>query len=161
PDSKKPTIHLIGNAHIDPVWLWRWMEGYQETRATFRSALERLGEFPQFVFTASQAAIYQWVQAAEPELFAGMQAQARAGRWEAVGGWWMEPDCNLPGGESFARHSLYARRYFREAFGQASRVGYCVDSFGHNAMLPQLLRQGGLECYVFMRPNKIENPDCP
>ena len=158
---KKRTIHLIGNAHIDPVWLWRWTEGYQETRATFRSALERLAEFPQFVFTASQAAVYQWVQEAEPELFAAIQQQVRAGRWAAVGGWWMEPDCNLPAGESFARHSLYGQRYFREAFGAVCRVGYCVDSFGHNAMLPQLLQQGGMDRYVFMRPNQFENPQCP
>lgn len=160
-NPKDNTLHLIGNAHIDPVWLWRWTEGYQETRATFRSALERLGEFPEFVFTASQAAIYQWVQECEPELFASMQQQARAGRWAAVGGWWMEPDCNLPAGESFARQSLYGQAFFKAAFGQACTVGYCVDSFGHNAMLPQLLRQGGLNTYVFMRPNKIENPRCP
>jgi len=160
-DSKDRTIHLIGNAHIDPVWLWRWTEGYQETRATFRSALERLGEFPRFMFTASQAAVYRWVKEAEPELFAAIQQQARAGRWAAVGGWWMEPDCNLPAGESFARHSLYGQRFFQDAFGAACRVGYCVDSFGHNAMLPQLLQQGGLDTYVFMRPNKIENPRCP
>jgi alpha-mannosidase len=159
--SKNRTIHLIGNAHIDPVWLWRWTEGYQEARATFRSALDRLAEFPQFIFTASQAAVYRWVQEAEPDLFAAIQQQVRAGRWAPVGGWWMEPDCNLPAGESFARHSLYGQRFFQDEFGAACRVGYCVDSFGHNAMLPQLLRQGGLDRYVFMRPNKIENPQCP
>jgi alpha-mannosidase len=158
---KDHTLHLIGNAHIDPVWLWRWTEGYQETRATFRSALDRLGEFPEFIFTASQAAVYQWVAEAEPELFTEIQREAQAGRWAAVGGWWMEPDCNLPAGESFARHSLYGQRYFKEAFGRTSPVGYCVDSFGHHANLPQLLQQGGFESYVFMRPNKIENPECP
>ncbi len=158
---KDHIIHLIGNAHLDPVWLWRWTEGYQEARATFRSALDRLGEFPQFVFTASQAAVYRWVQESEPALFESIQAQVQAGRWSVVGGWWMQPDCNLPAGESFARHSLYAQRFFKDAFGQACTVGYCVDSFGHNAMLPQLLRQGGMQAYVFMRPNKIENPDCP
>ena len=155
------TLHLIGNAHIDPVWLWRWTEGYQETRATFRSALDRLGEFPQFIFTASQAAVYNWIQESEPALFAAMQQQVAAGRWAVVGGWWMEPDCNLPSGESFARQSLYGQRFFQDAFGRPCSVGYCVDSFGHHAMLPQLLKQGGLDAYVFMRPNKIENPACP
>ncbi|MEP7356977.1 MAG: glycoside hydrolase family 38 C-terminal domain-containing protein, partial [Anaerolineales bacterium] len=155
------SLHLIGNAHIDPVWLWRWPEGYQETRATFRSALDRLAEFPQFVFTASQAAVYGWVQDSEPDLFEAIQQRVRAGRWAAVGGWWMEPDCNLPSGESFARQSLYGQQFFQAAFGQPCTVGYCVDSFGHHAMLPQLLRQGGLDSYVFMRPNAIENPQCP
>ena len=160
-ESKNRTIHLIGNAHIDPIWLWRWTEGYQETRATFRSALDRMAEFPQFIFTASQAAVYRWVQEAEPALFEAIRQKVKAGRWATVGGWWMEPDCNLPSGESFARHGLYGQRFFQVEFGETCRVGYCVDSFGHNAMLPQLLRQSGMDCYVFMRPNKIENPDCP
>ena len=160
---KSGTIHLIGNAHIDPVWLWHWTEGYQETRATFRAALDRMAEFPQFVFTASQAAIYRWVQEAEPELFQAIREKIQAGRWAVVGGWWMEPDCNLPSGESFARHSLYAQRFFRDSLGIQGpvRAGYCVDSFGHHAMLPQLLKQGGLDYYVFMRPKKTENPHCP
>src|SRR5262249_39686107 len=69
--------------------------------------------------------------------------------------------CNIPAGESFARQSLYGQRYFKEALGRAATVGYCVDSFVHHAMLPQLLRQGGLEGYVFMRPKAVENPRCP
>lgn len=158
---KNRTIHLIGNAHIDPIWLWRWTEGYQETRATFRAALDRIAEFPQFIFTASQAAVYFWVQEAEPALFEAIRQKVKAGRWATVGGWWMEPDCNLPSGESFARHGLYGQQFFQVEFGETCQVGYCVDSFGHNAMLPQLLQQSGMDCYVFMRPNKIENPDCP
>src|SRR5258706_16175532 len=105
-DLKDNTIHLIGNAHIDPVWLWRWTEGYQETRATFRSALDRLGEVPQFVFTASQAAIYRWVQESEPELFDAIQQQVRDGRWSPAGGWGMEPGCNLPAGGAVGRPRL-------------------------------------------------------
>ncbi len=101
PLNKLPngTIHFIGNAHIDPVWLWRWPEGYQETRATFRSALDRLKEFPDFVFTASQAAIYRWIEEADPDMFAEIRQRVEEGRWAIVNGWWMEPDCNIPGGE--------------------------------------------------------------
>ncbi|MCC7354885.1 MAG: alpha-mannosidase [Anaerolineae bacterium] len=155
------TLHLIGNAHIDPVWLWPWTEGYQETRATFRSALDRMREFPQFVFTASQAAVYRWVEEAEPDLFAEIRQRVQEGRWCIVNGWWMEPDCNIPAGESLARQSLYGQRFFREKFGLTCRVGYCVDSFGHHGMMPQLLRQGGFQFYVFMRPGRAENPNVP
>ncbi len=155
------TLHLIGATHIDPVWLWPWTEGYQETRATFRSALDRMREFPHFIFTASQAAIYRWVEEAEPELFAEIRRRVQEGRWCIVNGWWMEPDCNIPAGESFARHSLYGQRYFREKFGVTCRVGYCVDSFGHHGMMPQLLRQGGFQFYVFMRPGPSEIPNMP
>ncbi len=150
------TLHMIGNAHIDPVWLWQWQEGFQETLATFRSALDRMAEYPDFRFSASSAALYSWVERVDPDLFAEIQARVAEGRWEIVGGWWIEPDCNIPGGESFARQALYAQRYFREKFGVIARVGYAVDSFGHSGTLPKILKQSGLDFYVFMRPGPHE-----
>lgn len=153
---KKATLHMIGNAHIDPVWLWQWPEGRQEVLATFRSALDRMNEYDDFCFTASSAAFYEWVEQADPAMFDEIRVRVAEGRWEIAGGWWIEPDCNLPGGESFARQALYAQRYFREKFGITARVGYNVDSFGHHAALPQLLKKSGLDYYVFMRPGPHE-----
>ncbi len=149
-------IHLIGNAHLDPVWLWRWQEGYAEVKATFRSALDRMKEFPEFIFTCSSMAYYQWVEENAPEMFEEIRERVREGRWAVVGGWYIQPDCNIPSGESFARHGLYSQRYFREKFGTMARTGYCVDSFGHSGMLPQILRKSGMEQYVFMRPGPDE-----
>ncbi|MBO7745437.1 alpha-mannosidase [Paenibacillus sp. MWE-103] len=149
-------IHLIGNAHLDPVWLWQWQEGYAEIKATFRSALDRLNEYPEFVFTRSCAAYYRWIEENAPEMFEEIRARVAEGRWIIVGGWWIQPDCNLPSGESFARHGLYGQRYFQAKFGTTAKVGYNVDSFGHNAMLPQLLKKSGIDYYVFMRPDKQE-----
>ena len=149
-------IHLIGNAHLDPVWLWRWQEGYAEIKATFRSALDRMEEFPEFVFTSACAAYYQWVEENCPEMFEEIRQRVREGRWTLAGGWWIQPDCNLPSGESFARHGLYSQRYFLEKFGVIAKVGYNVDSFGHSGMLPQILAKSGMESYVFMRPMKHE-----
>ena len=145
-------LDLIGNAHIDPVWLWRWQEGFHEIRATFRSALDRMKEYPQFVFISSSAAFYEWLETCDPKMFAEIRLRVQEGRWGIVGGWWIEPDCNLPAGELFARQGLYGQRYFKEKFGVTARVGYNVDSFGHNGVLPQILRKSGLEYYVFMRP---------
>ncbi len=153
---KTKKLHMIGNAHIDPVWQWQWQEGFHEVKATFRSALDRMNEYPQFVFVASSAALYEWVEQSDPEMFAEIQQRVREGRWVVVGGWWVEPDCNIPSGESFARHGLYAQRYFKQKFGVTAKVGYAVDSFGHNGMLPQLLKKSGLPYYVFMRPNPVE-----
>jgi alpha-mannosidase len=149
-------VHMIGNAHIDAVWLWRWQEGYAEIKATFRSALDRMNEFPEFIFTCSGAAYYQWVEENAPEMFAEIQARVAEGRWVVVGGWWIQPDCNLPSGESFARHSLYSQRYFRQRFGRIATVGYNVDSFGHHANLPQILKLSGMNAYVFSRPDDRE-----
>lgn len=155
------SLHLIGNAHLDPVWLLRWTEGCQETRATFRSALDRMNEFPDFIFSCSQAALYLWIEEIDPAMFAEIKQRVKEGRWVIVGGWWMQPDCNIPSGESFARQALYAQHFFQSRFGLRAHVGYNVDSFGHHAMLPQLLAKAGMDSYVFMRPGTHENPAVP
>ncbi|HJS18974.1 MAG TPA: hypothetical protein VJ785_09495, partial [Anaerolineales bacterium] len=149
---KTRTLHMIGNAHLDPVWLWQWQEGYQEAKATFRSALDRMNEFDDFVFVASSAAFYEWVEKSDPAMFAEIQQRVKEGRWGLVGGWWVEPDCNIPSGESFARHGLYGQRYFLKKFGVKARTGFNVDSFGHAGSLPQILKKSGIDYYVFLRP---------
>ncbi len=149
-------LHLVGNSHIDPVWLWQWPEGFQEIRATFRSALDRMNEYPEFIFTCDSAAYYEWVEEIDPAMFEEIRARVAEGRWELVGGWWVEPDCNLPGGESFVRQALISQRYFEQKFGRIATVGYNVDPFGHHGMLPQLLLRSGMDSYVFMRPGPHE-----
>jgi alpha-mannosidase len=149
-------LHLIGNAHIDPVWLWQWQEGYQEVRATFWSAVHRLEEYPEFVFTTTSVGYLEWVEESDPELFDRIGRYIAEGRWHVAGGWWVEPDCNLPAGESFVRQALYAQRYLKARFGIIATVGANVDPFGHNATLPQLLRRSGMDCYVFLRPEVHE-----
>lgn len=154
--SKSKKLYLIGNAHIDPVWLWQWQDGFHETRATFRSALDRMKEYDDFIFVSSSAAIYAWVEESDPEMFAEIRQRISEGRWKIVGGWWIESDCNIPSGESFVRQGLYGQRYFKEKFGVTARVGYNVDSFGHNGMLPQILKKSGMPYYIFMRPSPHE-----
>ncbi len=151
------TLHMIGNAHLDPVWLWPWQEGYQEARATFWSAIHRMEEYPDFVFTCDQVVLLAWVEESDPELFARIQERVAEGRWQMVGGWWVEPDCNMPSGESFVRQGLYGQRYLAEKFGVTATVGMNVDPFGHNAMLPQILRGQGMDSYVFLRPGPHES----
>ena len=147
---------MVGNAHIDPVWLWRWQEGFAEVKATFRSALDRMEGYPEFVFTCACSQYYRWIEDNEPAMFAEIRRRVNEGRWVLVGGWIIQPDCNLPSGESFARQSLLGQRYFREHLGKVSTVGYNVDSFGHNAALPQILTQSGMPRYVMMRPQEHE-----
>jgi len=154
-------VYLIGNAHLDPVWLWKKPEGMAEVLSTFRSALDRLQEFPGLIFTSACAAYYAWAEQTDPDMFAEIKQRVAQGRWSITGGFWIQPDCNLPSGEAFARHALYSQRYFLEKFGVIATVGYNVDSFGHNGMLPQLLRKSGMDSYVFMRPDSIENSRVP
>ncbi|WP_049572121.1 alpha-mannosidase [Streptomyces sp. SBT349] len=154
--SGRRTLHLVGNAHIDPVWLWRWPEGLQEIRATFRSAVDRMEEYPDFVFTCDSVMYLEWIERHDPELFETIRTRVAEGRWQIIGGWWVEPDCNIPSGESFVRQALYGQRYLLEKFGTTATIGGNLDPFGHNATLPQLLRKSGMEGYVFLRPGPHE-----
>lgn len=145
-------LFMIGNAHLDPVWLWRWQDGYEAARATFRSVLDRMNEYPDFVFTSAAVCYYEWIERSEPEMFEEIRARVQEGRWRMVGGWWIQPDCNIPSGEGFARQALVAQRYLQEKFGVTARTGYNVDSFGHTGSLPKILRMCGMDRYVYMRP---------
>ena len=152
-DTNMAKMYLIGNSHLDPVWLWRWREGFSEVLATYRSALDRMHDFPDFKFTSACAAYYEWVEKCDPQMFEEIRQRVKEGRWNIVGGWYLQPDCNMPCGESFARHSLISQRYFQEKFGTIAKTGYNVDSFGHNGNLPKILRSSGMENYVYQRPS--------
>ena len=145
-------LYMIGNAHLDPVWLWRWQDGYEAARATFRSVLDRMNEYPDFVFTSAAVCYYEWIERTEPEMFEAIRMRVKEGRWRMVGGWWIQPDCTVPSGEGFARQGLVGQRYLQEKFGVTARTGYNVDSFGHTGSLPKILRMSGMERYVYMRP---------
>lgn len=150
-------IHMVGNAHLDPVWLWPWQEGYAEARATFASAIQRMEEYPDFVFTCDQVVLLAWVQEADPGLFEKIKARVAEGRWVNTGGWWVEPDCNMPMGESFVRQGLYGQRFLLAEFGRSATVGMNADPFGHNAMIPAILRGQGMDSYTFLRPAPHES----
>ncbi len=147
---------MAGNAHLDPVWLWKWPEGLSEVLATCHSAIQRIQETPDFVFTRSSAVVYEWIEEVDPALFAGIKKYVNKGNWNIVGGWWVQSDVNLPSGESFVRQCLYGKKYFREKFGIHVKTAYNVDSFGHNASLPQILKKAGFENYLFLRPDLNE-----
>lgn len=146
--------HLIGNAHLDPVWQWCVPEGLSLVKSTFRSALDRMKEYPDYVFTSACAAYYKWIELSEPEMFKEIVQRYKEGRWCIAGGMWVQPDCNIPSGEAFSRHLLYSQKFFKEKFGHTVKTGYNVDSFGHNAMLPQLFKKSGIENYVYLRPSR-------
>ena len=149
-------IVMIGNAHIDPVWLWQWPEGYQEVRATFQSAIDRMEEYTNFVFTCDSSLFFDWVAESDPVLHERIKERIVEGRFQVIGGWWIEPDCNIPCGESFVRHALYGQRYLRDTFGMTATTGANLDSFGHNATIPQILAKSGCDSYVFLRPGPKE-----
>lgn len=153
-DTKK--FYYVGNAHLDPVWQWRWQEGSTEAKATIRSALDRMKEFPNFKFVCAGSSVFKWIETFDPDMFCEIQDRVKEKRFIIVGGMFVQPDCNLPSGEGFVRQTLYAQRYFYNKFGVTAKTGYNVDSFGHNAMMPQILKKSGMDYYIAMRPGKHE-----
>lgn len=161
--KKRKTLHLVSQAHLDPVWLWPLTDGIAECLTTMQSAVDRAGEFPSFTFTRSSTCTYQWVKDMDPRLYRHIKSLIEEGRWEVVGGWIEQPDCNLPSGESFFRQALYGKRFLRDEFGPKgdTRIGYNVDSFGHAGGLPQILKKTGFDYYAFMRPEPWANDRIP
>ena len=149
-------VHLIGNAHLDPVWQWRWEEGASEAIATFRNAAVLLREHKNLIFNHNEAVLYRWVEKYDPPLFREIQSLVREGRWTIAGGWYLQPDVNMPGLESIIRQIAEGRRYFSEKFRVRPRVAYNFDSFGHGGGLPQILKLAGYKMYIHMRPQKEE-----
>jgi alpha-mannosidase len=146
------TAHLIGHAHIDLSWLWRWEETVADiARYTFKGTLAQMDKLPGLTFAQSQAAIYEAIEKDQPELFAAIVRKIKEGTWVPVGGMWVEPDANMPDGEALARQLLYGKRYFLDKFGIDVKVGWNPDTFGHNWQLPQILRRAGIDSYVFGR----------
>ena len=146
---------LVCNSHIDPVWLWPWEEGVAATLATFRAAAQLCDEFDGFVFCHNEALLYQWVEEYEPELFEQIRRLIGQQRWHVMGGWYLQPDCNLPCGESFVRQILSGRRYFADRFGVEPRVAVNLDPFGHSRGLVQILCKSGYTGYLFCRPDPL------
>ena len=152
PSSTRPVLHLICQAHLDPVWVWPRRDGFSEALTTMGSAVRFLEEEPDLKFTRSSAAVYRWVRESDPRLYDRIRQFVAEGRWEIVNGWEVQPDANLPLGESFIRQSLYGKQWFAEEFGVDVKIGYNVDTFGHAGNLPQILARSGMDAYVFMRP---------
>ena len=136
-------MYMIGNAHLDPVWLWPWQEGFQENKATCKSALERLGEYEDVIFTSSSAQFYEWIEKNDPEMFSEIEKRIREGRWLICGGWWVQPDCNIPCGEScFDSPELF---YGKIRCNSQNRI-QCGQlwSPGNDAADPAVVRHGEL-----------------
>ena len=145
---KQFTVRLVGNAHIDMAWLWPWTETVEVVRDTFRTALQLMDEYPAFTYTQSSVRDYEWLRDKYPAEFSEIQKRVREGRWELVGGMWVEPDLNMPDGESMVRQILVGKRFFQHEFGVDVNVGWNPDSFGYTWQLPQIYRKSGFDSFV-------------
>ena len=148
PSLQETQVRLTGNAHIDAAWLWPWTETVDVVRRTFGTALQLMHEYPGYTYTQSAAAYNQWMVEKYPDLHQQIVDRVKEGRWEMVGGMWVEPDLNMPDGESLVRQLLIGKRYFKEKFGVDVRIGWNPDSFGYNWQLPQIYKRSGIDYFV-------------
>lgn len=151
-------VFLVCNAHLDPVWQWEWEEGAAEAISTFRVAAEFCEEFDGFVFNHNEAILYQWIEEFEPALFERIRRLVKEGKWHIMGGWYLQPDCNMPSGEGFVRQIMEGRRYFLNKFGKAPTVAINFDPFGHTVGLVQIMAKCGYKGYLFCRPGADGRP---
>ena len=147
-DSSAVTAWSVGHAHIDLGWLWPVRETRRKGGRTFATVLRMLEEYPDYVFGASQPQLFSWVKQDYPELYAEVQSAVAAGRWELQGAMWVEPDMNIPSGESLVRQLIHGKRFFMDEFGRDVRNLWLPDVFGYSAALPQILKKAGVDIFM-------------
>lgn len=152
-------IHLLCNAHLDPVWLWSRNEGVAEAVSTFRVAADFCEKYDNFIFNHNESVLYEWVEEHEPELFKRIQKLVKKGKWRIMGGWYLQPDCTMPSGEGFLRQIEIGNSYFKEKFGVKPTTAINFDPFGHTRGLAQILKKSGYDSYLFMRPHDVVGDD--
>ena len=148
-------VHIVLNSHLDPVWLWNKEQGMDEVVATARTACDLLDDYPEIFITRGEAWFYEVLEFCAPDIYERVKKHVASGRWQAVGNWYIQPDCNQPSPESFAMQAEVSREIFSR-LGARPSVGYNVDSFGHAATLPDFYRACGCDAYIMMRPAEHE-----
>ena len=160
-DLKQRHVTLLGHAHLDMAWLWEVPETYEAAERTFRSVLALRREFPDLTFCHTSPALYAWFARERPPLWAEIRAAIASGCWEPLGGMWVEPDANLPNGESCVRQLLYGQRFTRDQFGAYTRVAWLTDTFGFQWQLPQLLKLAGIDYFVTQKLHWNDTTEFP
>jgi len=141
-------MYLVGHSHLDVVYMWPYKEFIRKVGRTHATMLRLMEEYPEFRFCQSQAKIYADMKKYYPDIFKQVRKRIAEGRWDAVGAFWVEPDCHLISGESFVRQIMYGQKFFKENFGITSRTCWQPDVFGVSWGLPQILARSGIEYFV-------------
>jgi alpha-mannosidase len=159
--SHAHVLAAIGHAHIDTAWLWPLAETYRKCLRSFSSQVQYMEDYPEYRFACSQAQQYAWVKERNPDLWDRIRARVASGQFVPVGGSWVEPDCNLPSGESLVRQLLHGQRFFEQELGRRHREFWSPDAFGYAGQLPQILRECGISRFLTQKLswNRFTKPD--
>ena len=160
-DENKATVCCVGSTHIDVAWLWTVRQTREKAQRSFANSISLMKEYPDFNFISSQPVLYQFVKEEAPELYEEIKKRIASGQWEAEGSSWLEPDCNLPAGESLVRQILYGKKFFKEEFNKDNHILWLPDTFGYPACLPQILRKSGIDQFVTTKLTWNDTNDFP
>lgn len=141
-------LALVGNSHLDLVFMWAYKEYVRKLGRTHATMLRLMEQYPDFIFSQSSAPTYIEMEKRYPTLFKQVQQRIKEGRWEYIGAMWVEPDCNLISGESFVRQLLHGIRYAEKTFGITPKTCWVPDVFGNSYAMPQILKKAGVEYFV-------------
>ena len=150
----KLNVKLVGHAHMDPVYRWRWNEiENREIYKTFSDVLNVMDSVPELHFAQSYLLYYEAIQKQYPALFEKVKQSIAQKKWSVVGGQWVETDETLPSGESLIRQFLIGRDYYKKNLGiDKITIAWLPDVFtGHSSSIPKIYAGCGIKNYVFSR----------
>lgn len=142
-----------GHSHIDVAWLWPYRETKRKCARTFSTVMRHMEQYPDYIFSQSQAQLYEYTKDNYPGLYAEIKERVKEGRWDVTGSMWVEADCNLSSGESLVRQVLVAKNFFLEEFGVETDVLWLPDVFGYAAALPQILKKARVNYFSTIKIN--------
>ena len=141
----KPSVYGVGHSHIDMAWLWRLSATREKASRTFSTVLNLMKQYPEYRYMHSSPQLYQFLKEDYPEIYEQVKEKIAQGRWEITGGMWVEPDTNIPSGESLVRQFVYGKRFIREEFGKETHLVWLPDVFGYSAAFPQFRQKSGMK----------------
>lgn len=150
-------LSCVGHAHLDLAWTWPIRETIRKGARTFSTAADHIDRYPEYIFSASQAQLYEWMRLSYPAVWERVQEKVKSGNWEITGGMWVESDLNVTSGESLVRQFLYGQKYFEKHFGVRCQVGWIPDSFGFTGALPQIMKKAGIQYFLTQKPRTSPN----
>lgn len=158
-DDSKALVTAIGHCHIDTCWLWPWAETKRKIARSWSNQCDLIDRYPEHRFCCSQAQQYKWLKMYYPSVFDRVKTKIKEGKFQPIGGSWVEHDTNMPSGESLVRQFLYGQRFFESHFGQRSRTFWLPDTFGYSSQLPQVCRLAGMDRFFTQKLswNNINN----
>lgn len=147
-EEMKPTVYGVGHSHIDMAWLWRLRATREKASRTFSTVLNLMRQYPEYRYMHSSPQLYKFLKQDYPYIYEQVKEKIQEGQWEITGGMWVEPDTNVPSGESLVRQFVFGKRFIKDEFNKDTRLVWLPDVFGYSGALPQIMVKSGMKYFM-------------